>query len=301
MRSLVELGVGLSVIFCIFVLALLAEVCYIFCWKKCGFTKSCSADCIKKATQIKAPRKFHRATAEFVREASLVGSFGGYPASTWRTEVGGGSDYADQAPHLLFPIEEETKEDLELVTGSGGTTMADLHLRRNHTPSDVLTIHFTSGSTSPIASVDSPFTSPPLSPPPPLAAKLSPYAARAVRQTSCTVRTPIGGEMSGFSGVAGWALPPATNRRAGGTPLRLLFERSPVLGPGVYLPSSSFWPASSTAHVKESSKASSSPPPALFHRLSLAVLFGQSPTTTCCPPDSDGADPHLTDRNTMIV
>ncbi|MCO5548346.1 hypothetical protein L7F22_001803 [Adiantum nelumboides] len=301
MRSLVELGVGLSVVFCIFVLALLAEVCYIFCWKKCGSTKSCSADCIKKATQIKAPRKFHRATAEFVREASLVGSFGGYPASTW-TEVGGGSDYADQAPHLLFPIEEETREDLELATGSGGTTKAS-HLR-NHTPSDVLTIHFTSASTSPIASVDSPFTSPPLSPPPPLAAKLSPYAARAVRQTSCTVRAPsssIGGEMSGFSGMAGWALPPATNRRAGGTPLRLLFERSPVLGPGVHLPSSTFRPASSTAaHVEGSSKASSPAPP-LFHRLSLAVLFGQSPTATCCPPHSDGADPHLTDRNSTIV
>ncbi|KAI5062539.1 hypothetical protein GOP47_0023078 [Adiantum capillus-veneris] len=282
MRSLAELGIGLSVVFCIFVLALFAELCYIFYWKKSTSTKSSSADCIKSATQIKAGKKLYRSSAEFVREASLVGSFGGYPTST-SIEVGSGSDYADQTPpHLLFPIEEETKEDMELAAGLGGTTKPSSRLR-NRTPSDALTIPFTSGSTSPAASVDTSFTSPPSSP---LAAKLSPYAARAVRQMSCAPRlssSPMGAEMYALPGTAGWPLAQAANKRAEGTPLRLLFERSPLLGPGVHMPGSPFQPASSTAaHVQGSgsSKASSPPPPDLY--LSLASLFGQSPTTAAC-------------------
>eukprot|EP00250_Pteridium_aquilinum_P004451 c14659_g1_i1 orf=468-1412(-) len=298
MRSLGELGIGLSVVFCVFVLALVGELCYIFYWKKSGFVKSTSTDCLKSTAEINAGKKLHRSSAEFVREASSVGSFGGYPVCI-PTEVGGGSDASlfggsfcsslDQPPHLLFPIKEETKEDLELAADSGGTTKPHSRLR-SRTPSDVLTIHFTSGSSSPAASVDTPFMTPPSSPPATESvaamAKLSPFVACAVRPMSCGKSSSPVSEMYVLSGC--WPASPADNRGRERMPLRLLFERSPLLGPRPQSPAAIVPSPSQPTYLHTSLGASGSSDTLqapVRHHFSLSALFGQS-SSPCLPVSS---------------
>lgn len=290
MRSLGELGVGLSVVFGVFVLALVAELCYIFYWKNSRFAKGLPADRPKSATEIAGKRR--RQIAEFAREASFVGSFGGYPGTPSMELASDTSSDGfltipvDQPSHLLFPIKEETKEDMELAHACSDGYKPNARLR-SRTPSDVLTIHFTSGSSSPAAS-NTPFTTPPSSPPaPPSHSKPSPYAAYAVWPFS--VKPPSPSPLLEICSPSACCSSPPVSMRTR-TSLRLLFERSPLFGPRPQSPGlpSPFRekfrhssPAGSAAESHQDVGENPQPPPTPYQRLSLAVLFRQ--TAPCLP------------------
>lgn len=113
------LGIGLSIVFGGFVLVLLAELYYVFVWKRHSFLS-------KRVCRIGTECNGER--GNFAHEAALVGSFGGYSSSSVDAEFVAklfpmgpeaiGSDnmfmhgvFGD--PRLLFTIKEETKEDME--------------------------------------------------------------------------------------------------------------------------------------------------------------------------------------------
>lgn len=119
MAALGALGIGLSIVFGGFVLVLLAELYYVFVWKRHSILS-------KRACRIGTDCSGER--GNFAHEAALVGSFGGYSSSSVDAEFVAklfpmgpeaiGSDnmfmhgvFGD--PRLLFTIKEETKEDME--------------------------------------------------------------------------------------------------------------------------------------------------------------------------------------------
>lgn len=119
MAALGALGIGLSIVFGGFVLVLLAELYYVFVWKRHSILS-------KRACRIGTECSGER--GNFAHEAALVGSFGGYSSSSVDAEFVAklfpmgpeaiGSDnmfmhgvFGD--PRLLFTIKEETKEDME--------------------------------------------------------------------------------------------------------------------------------------------------------------------------------------------
>ncbi|KAH7280577.1 hypothetical protein KP509_36G003900 [Ceratopteris richardii] len=352
MRYLVELGIGLSVVFGIFVLVLLAELCYIFCWKKGGVSSAKGAvsshDCLRSAQEIHlkaagSKKSFSQqavSSAEFAHEASLVGSFGGYliPSSapfqqqqSLEVRSGsvehGGSNYSQYGffdardPHSLFSIKEETKEDMELAAAASTPSNKPTSCLRSRTPSDALTVHFTSASSSPVISAGTPFTTPPSSPP--LAqhttpAKLSPYAACAVWPMSVSARASSSNSAVGraelpnhIAGVPAdqqvVSRPPTVGAAGrdgvGRTSLRLLFERSPLVGPSArHSPSPSLQelppvhittePDSSSFAIEPDNSSIAAMPGtplarASQRRLSWAALFERVPLpspSSSCPP-----------------
>lgn len=119
MAALGALGIGLSIVFGGFVLVLLAELYYVFVWKRHSILS-------KRVCRIGTECNGER--GNFAHEAALVGSFGGYSSSSVDAEFVAklfpmgpeaiGSDnmfmhgvFGD--PRLLFTIKEETKEDME--------------------------------------------------------------------------------------------------------------------------------------------------------------------------------------------
>lgn len=119
MAALGALGIGLSIVFGGFVLVLLAELYYVFVWKRHSILN-------KRGCRIGTECNGER--GNFAHEAALVGSFGGYSSSSVDAEFVAklfpmgpeaiGSDnmfmhgvFGD--PRLLFTIKEETKEDME--------------------------------------------------------------------------------------------------------------------------------------------------------------------------------------------
>ncbi|MCO5592781.1 hypothetical protein L7F22_046784 [Adiantum nelumboides] len=137
MGALGTLGVGLSVLFGIFLAVLAGEIYYMLCCRRSSFSKGMSSRSRKVSSvqvavlEVDAAACSTEMGAGFAREAALVGSFGGYPASArglhhseFVSKFFPPSSELDDTclpQSLLFPIAEETKEEMELQEAGAGT------------------------------------------------------------------------------------------------------------------------------------------------------------------------------------
>ncbi|MCO5553756.1 hypothetical protein L7F22_007282 [Adiantum nelumboides] len=132
MGALGTLGVGLSVLFGIFLAVLAGEIYYMLCCRGGMSSRSRKVSSVQVAVlEVNAAACSTEMGAGFAREAALVGSFGGYPASArglhhseFVSKFSPPSSELDDTclpQSLLFPIAEETKEEMELQEAGAGT------------------------------------------------------------------------------------------------------------------------------------------------------------------------------------
>eukprot|EP00249_Psilotum_nudum_P002502 c15572_g1_i1 orf=1107-2030(+) len=207
MVSIGALGIGLSFVFGGFVLVLLAELYYMLFWKKqpsssiwkTNTDKLQSAEQGSSCTQIAALADSFGGSPRFPTQSELMTKF----FSVYPSDVTSQDRFQFYATSLLlFPIMEETKEDMESEDGKfKGSTLINRVCTRI---SSVPLAHFLSES-SPCE--DTPLSTPTSSPfvhSPRTASPLTPrndsqnssltrFAARAVQATSVSITKSPGG------------------------------------------------------------------------------------------------------------